>query len=57
MLDSLKQCVPLLDNWCIDMAVDGSSCLLCKGTFYLKGGKCLPFPPFCLNYSTSCTLC
>lgn len=57
MLSSNSICIPILNQFCLNLSSNGT-CIKCKDSFYLKRGLCLPFPPFCLSYSSNgCTKC
>ena len=56
VLNDQNECIPILTNLCKTMNANGQ-CSQCKDTYHLSQGQCVPFPPFCLNYSNGCTQC
>ena len=55
-LNSKGSCSSIFLNFCLKFGAS-SLCTQCKNKFYLKDGKCYPFPNFCAQYSSSCIRC
>lgn len=50
-------CTNFADNFCLTFAPNSPSCSLCKQTFFLSNGVCIPFPPNCINFTNICVGC